>query len=74
MATAIESGAADAAAAQWLPLGDAVWGDTVLRLPEGAEGMQWRNLLTGETLMQRGGGLRMAELFANFPGAALVPL
>ena len=73
-ATGVESGAAEAAAAHWLPLGDAVWGDTVLRLPGWPDGTRFRNQLTGETLTLHGGGLPMADVFRSFPGAALVPL
>jgi (1->4)-alpha-D-glucan 1-alpha-D-glucosylmutase len=73
LATTAESEAAQQAASHWLPLGEAVWGDTAVTLPDwaGEEGARWENILTGETLTVRSGGLPMAELFASFPGAVL---
>ncbi|HSU23729.1 MAG TPA: malto-oligosyltrehalose synthase, partial [Variovorax sp.] len=73
LATTTESEAAQKAAAHWLPLGAAVWDDTTVALPDwaGGDGARWENILTGETLTIRSGGLRMAELFASFPGAVL---
>jgi (1->4)-alpha-D-glucan 1-alpha-D-glucosylmutase len=52
------------------PLG-ALWEDTVVRVPEVAEGTRLENVLTGETLVVSGGAIRIATAFARFPGAAL---
>jgi (1->4)-alpha-D-glucan 1-alpha-D-glucosylmutase len=54
-----------------LPLGAAVWGDTVVDLAFLPAGAELRNALTGESHVA-GGALPLARLFANFPGAALV--
>lgn len=53
-----------------LPLGDAVWGDTLVELPQPGTG-RWRNVLTGQTL-SGDKSLRAAEVFAQFPVALLV--
>lgn len=68
----VEWAAPEHAAARWLPLGKAVWADTVLRLPGWPDGARLRNVLTGEVLTVRDGALPMGALFAHFPGAALV--
>jgi len=56
------------------PLGEAVWRDTQLQLPEEL-GDHFRNLLTGEILERTGianaSGLRLADVFRTFPVAAL---
>ena len=72
LATASESQAADAAAAHWLPLGEAVWGDTQVRLPGWPDGSRFRNVLTDEVLTVHDGALALRDAFARFPGAALV--
>jgi (1->4)-alpha-D-glucan 1-alpha-D-glucosylmutase len=58
-----------------LPLG-AVWGDALLLTPDVGE-PAWRNIFTGEILSptERDGrrGLVLAEVFANFPAALLLP-
>ncbi|MEO6031937.1 MAG: malto-oligosyltrehalose synthase [Burkholderiaceae bacterium] len=54
------------------PLGEAAWGDTSIELPMLAEGTRLRNLLTGETHEVVGGVVRLAQLFATLPVAALV--
>jgi (1->4)-alpha-D-glucan 1-alpha-D-glucosylmutase len=53
-----------------LPAGLAVtgWGDTALRLPNGA----WRDLLTGERFVSDAAGLRVEDLLARLPVALLV--
>jgi (1->4)-alpha-D-glucan 1-alpha-D-glucosylmutase len=57
------------------PLGEAVWGDTRIALPEGFHG-SYRNVLTGEdhTPHEGSGGLhlRPAEVLTHFPLALLV--
>ena len=55
-----------------LPLGDAVWGDTTVEVPELAESATLTNVLTGERVEVRGGRIRLAEAFGSFPGAALL--
>ncbi|WP_181360491.1 malto-oligosyltrehalose synthase [Variovorax sp. WS11] len=52
------------------PVGE-LWGDTVVRLPEVAEGMRFENVLTGEMLAVHEGVIRVSAAFAHFPGAAL---
>ncbi|VTU23612.1 Maltooligosyl trehalose synthase [Variovorax sp. PBS-H4] len=52
------------------PLG-ALWEDTVVRLPDVAEGTRFENVLTGETLAVHEGAIRVSAAFACFPGAAL---
>jgi (1->4)-alpha-D-glucan 1-alpha-D-glucosylmutase len=55
-----------------LPLGEAIWEDTALRLPHDAP-RSWRNILTGETIeaVQRGDGweLPLAQVLRRFPVA-----
>jgi len=55
-----------------LPCGEDIWGDTRVRLPFLAEGTQLRHALTGEIHTVLEGGVRVADSFANFPGAVLV--
>ncbi|KPK05704.1 MAG: 4-alpha-glucanotransferase, partial [Betaproteobacteria bacterium SG8_39] len=55
-----------------LPLGPEVWGDTAVALPGIADGASLINQLTGERIEVRAGGIRLAEAFAAFPGAALL--
>ena len=58
-----------------LPLGKEVWKDTHIVLPVDRTGAHFRNILTGEqlTASERSGSdvLALADLFANFPVAAL---
>ena len=54
-----------------LPLGEAVWGDTVVTLSCIADGMRLVNVLTDEALTVAGGQLRVAEAFGRFPGGVL---
>ncbi|WP_218508976.1 malto-oligosyltrehalose synthase [Variovorax sp. dw_308] len=70
----LEADAADAAAAQRLPLGHASWGDTVVKLPGWPEGTRFRNVLTDETLVMVDGAVRVSDAFGSLPGAALVSL
>jgi (1->4)-alpha-D-glucan 1-alpha-D-glucosylmutase len=59
-----------------LPLGEHVWGDTVLLLPGVGPGQCCRNIFTNEllttTAWHEQGSLRLAEVFANFPVALLL--
>ncbi|MEQ8768434.1 MAG: malto-oligosyltrehalose synthase [Planctomycetota bacterium] len=52
------------------PLGEAVWSDTAVQLPEGAP-REWRDALTGERRSGEDGGLRVGSLFEELPGALL---
>lgn len=52
------------------PLGE-VWGDTVVRLPEGLRAFSWRNFITGESVS--GELIRAADLFRTFPASLLFP-
>lgn len=59
-----------------LPLGEDVWGDTVLLVPGIGTGQRCRNVFTNEVLTTTEwhgqGSLRLAEVFANFPVALLL--
>jgi (1->4)-alpha-D-glucan 1-alpha-D-glucosylmutase len=61
---------------QELPLGEAVWQDTLLVLPPQEEGARYYNLFTGTELRpsERGGKqtLRLADLLADCPVALLL--
>lgn len=64
------------AAVEQPPIGEAVWRDTVLRLPQGAP-LHWFNCLTDQPLhaQSAGGGdihLAASEVFRDFPVALLV--
>jgi (1->4)-alpha-D-glucan 1-alpha-D-glucosylmutase len=52
-----------------LPLGEKVWGDDLLVLPDSAA-REWRNVLTGETI-KVSGGLPLSRVFNLFPVALL---
>jgi (1->4)-alpha-D-glucan 1-alpha-D-glucosylmutase len=58
-----------------LPLGKAVWGNTVIRLPREAPKV-WRNALTGEKIAMSAGkasqDLRLSAVFSALPVALLV--
>lgn len=57
------------------PIGLEVWDDTLLVLPRGCSGRQYRNLFTGEALSvsEQAGvtGLPLAAVLASFPVALL---
>lgn len=57
------------------PVGEDVWGDTVLQLPDAVAGTEYRNVLTGETMRAIGengqASLPMATVLAHFPVALL---
>jgi (1->4)-alpha-D-glucan 1-alpha-D-glucosylmutase len=53
------------------PLGPTVWGDTRVVLPDGIGSGQWRELLTGVPIADRG-GIMVSELFQVLPVALLV--
>ncbi len=59
-----------------LPLGEAVWGSTVVPVPEGPGNGGFRNVLTGELLAPQetpaGKVLRARDLFARFPVSLLL--
>jgi (1->4)-alpha-D-glucan 1-alpha-D-glucosylmutase len=55
-----------------LPLGEAVWDDTTVEIPAFAGDATLVNALTGERVAVRAGKIRVAEVFAAFPGAALL--
>lgn len=53
------------------PLGTAVWGDTMARLPEEAPGL-WVETISGEHVRSEEGGLSIGQLLSRFPvGLAL---
>ncbi len=55
------------------PLGEGVWGDTQLPIPDAKSGQRYRNIFTGEVLTVAGNGLRLADVLARFPVALLTP-
>ena len=55
-----------------LPLGENIWGDTVLEAPGVPDGTRLANVLTGEEVEVSEGRIRIARAFASFPGAALL--
>jgi len=61
------------ASGEELPLGEGVWQDTVLRLPDGAP-RKWKNAFTGESLSLASGtgGLSLGAVFRSFPVALLM--
>lgn len=54
-----------------LPLGEAVWGDTVVELPKALRDGGWRNILTDETLAPAG-TLPLAGILSRFPVGLLI--
>ncbi len=55
------------------PLGEAVWGDTHVRLPAGwPPGARLTDVLTGRTVAPEGDGLRLADALGALPVAVLV--
>lgn len=57
------------------PLGVGAWGETSLRLPQGAPAA-WRNVLGGSVAKKQGqtGRLPLSEVFSDFPCALLEPV
>jgi (1->4)-alpha-D-glucan 1-alpha-D-glucosylmutase len=58
-----------------LPVGEAVWHDTLLPLSDVAPGRRWRDVFTGEGVVTgsvNGASLRAADVFQNFPVALLL--
>ena len=55
-----------------LPLGETVWGDTVIENGLLSEGQVLTNVLTGERIEVTREGLPVARAFAHFPAAALL--
>ncbi|MDH4115354.1 MAG: malto-oligosyltrehalose synthase, partial [Burkholderiaceae bacterium] len=53
-----------------LPVGEAVWGDTALRLAALGDDLEFTDVLTGATL-ETGADLRLADVLRCFPGAVL---
>jgi (1->4)-alpha-D-glucan 1-alpha-D-glucosylmutase len=58
-----------------LPLGERVWGDTAIELPEGLAGERWRNVFDGVVIAAQSGArghfLPVSQALANFPVALL---
>jgi len=59
-------------AALTLAIGPSCWGETVIELPAGIEGVHLRNHLTGETITVREHAIGLAKVFALLPLAVLV--
>ncbi|MDX1375375.1 MAG: malto-oligosyltrehalose synthase, partial [Burkholderiales bacterium] len=55
-----------------LPLGEDVWGDTAVEVPDLQASAALVNAITGERIDVREGKIRLAEAFATFPAAALL--
>jgi len=55
-----------------LPIGEDVWGDTAVDVPDLPANATLLNVITGEHVALREGKIRLAEAFASFPGAALL--
>ena len=53
-----------------LPIGEKVWEETAIKIPEGAP-KKWRNVFGG-TIVQGEESLKVAEIFGTFPVALLV--
>jgi maltooligosyltrehalose synthase len=57
------------------PLGDKVWGNSVLIIPDEIAGNEFNNVFTGGTVrktnLEGQAGLALREIFANFPVAML---
>ncbi|HEY0970461.1 MAG TPA: malto-oligosyltrehalose synthase [Gemmatimonadales bacterium] len=54
------------------PVGEGIWGGTVLPLPDGLAAREWHCALTGLTHRARDGTLRVGAVLAQLPGALLV--
>jgi len=54
------------------PLGEEVWGNTALTLPNDCAGRAFRNLFTGETVTVEQASIPLAGVLAKFPVALLV--
>jgi (1->4)-alpha-D-glucan 1-alpha-D-glucosylmutase len=55
------------------PIGDAVWADTVLQLPEPLQNRDWTCVLTRESVSATGGkSFALAQVLRLFPAALLV--
>jgi maltooligosyltrehalose synthase len=54
------------------PIGEEVWRDTWLELPDAPANARYRNILTGETLVAQARGLRLAAIFSSLPVCLLV--
>lgn len=58
-----------------LPIGQPIWGDTTIVLPESLCNRKWHSLLSGEELgmlCQQGEAVSVAELLKKFPAGAAV--
>ncbi len=54
------------------PVGEPVWGETVVEVPGVDDGARLRNVLTGEVAEVAGGELRLSQVFASLPVGVLV--
>jgi (1->4)-alpha-D-glucan 1-alpha-D-glucosylmutase len=52
------------------PIGESVWSDTVIKLPDTLRNLTWHSVLTGEHISGTDPGfLRVCDLLRNFPAA-----
>lgn len=54
------------------PIGQNVWRDTRIELPEHQAGMRWRNVFTGETLEAPSPFVELAQALLHFPYGLLI--
>jgi maltooligosyltrehalose synthase len=54
------------------PVGQAVWRDTRVELPENLVGGRWSNVFTGETLEPDTPFIELAQVFLHFPYGLLI--
>ena len=62
----------DAGVRKRLPIGEALWRDTIVLLPEGSAGLAFEDCITGTAHAAPDGRLGLAQVFRHFPGAVLV--
>ncbi len=53
-----------------MPVGEGVWGDTEIAMPEVTGGMSWRDALTGEVISGR--ALKVSSVLSTLPVALLI--
>ncbi len=55
-----------------LPIGEVVWQETELVIPNECSTTEWRHVLSGESIRVKDGKLAVADIFANCPLALLL--
>jgi (1->4)-alpha-D-glucan 1-alpha-D-glucosylmutase len=54
------------------PVGQSIWRDTRIELPESLAGLRWRNVFTDETLEPRASTVELAQALLHFPYGLLI--